>query len=464
MIRAVHVGRVDPATMHWGYDVAREEDRRDGRGCARCAQGKGLGAALDALEPPVSHYARAQADARRLQGARQGRRAGAGAGAAEGQTKVEPGKAWAGVPQLAARLRAFGDLAGRRGGHRHAPTTRPLVDGGEALPGTARPRGRRRHRRRHDQGAQRAAGAARAADRAGDGADALAAGAERSRRTSSSTSRSSGCGPPIPTTGDEPLRMNVVVGKSLNHQTPIFVEQMEYVIFRPYWNPPHGITVKEIIPHARRDPCYMARENLEIVASGADDAPALPPTPENLAAVRVGQAVPAAEAGPAELARPRQVHLSRTTRTSTCTARRRSSCSRARAATSATAASASRIRRASPSGCCATSPEWTRERDRRGDAGRAADAGQPQAAAHGRALLRHRARQLRGRRVLRRTTSTATTGARRGAGAGLSVPDEELRRIWPSAAPHPDSLDARMNVATACRGLVAFVALVRIQT
>ena len=28
----------------------------------------------------------------------------------KGQTKVEPGKAWAGVPQLAARLRVFGDL------------------------------------------------------------------------------------------------------------------------------------------------------------------------------------------------------------------------------------------------------------------------------------------------------------------------------------------------------------------
>ena len=31
--------------------------------------------------------------------------------------------------------------------------------------------------------------------------------------------------------------MNVVVGKSLNHKTPIFVEQMEYVIFRPVLEP-----------------------------------------------------------------------------------------------------------------------------------------------------------------------------------------------------------------------------------
>jgi murein L,D-transpeptidase YcbB/YkuD len=92
-----------------------------------------------------------------------------------------------------------------------------------------------------------------------------------------------------PATGAEPLRMNVVVGKSLNHKTPIFVDQMEYVIFRPYWNPPYGITVKEIIPHARRDPSYMDREDLEIVASGDDNARSLPATPENLAAVVSGR-------------------------------------------------------------------------------------------------------------------------------------------------------------------------------
>ena len=43
-----------------------------------------------------------------------------------------------------------------------------------------------------------------------------------------------------PASGEEPLRMNVVVGQSMNHKTPLFVEQMEYVVFRPYWNPPRG--------------------------------------------------------------------------------------------------------------------------------------------------------------------------------------------------------------------------------
>ena len=76
---------------------------------------------------------------------------------------------------------------------------------------------------------------------------------------------------------------------ALNHQTPIFVEQMEYVIFRPYWNPPRGIVRNEILPHARKDPAYLDKEELEIVADGSDDAVALPATDENLDAVADGK-------------------------------------------------------------------------------------------------------------------------------------------------------------------------------
>lgn len=83
--------------------------------------------------------------------------------------------------------------------------------------------------------------------------------------------------------------MNVVAGKALDHKTPLFVEQMEYIVFRPYWNPPRSIIVKELVPQARRDPSYLNREELEIVASGDDSAAALPPTPENLTGVLAGR-------------------------------------------------------------------------------------------------------------------------------------------------------------------------------
>ena len=43
----------------------------------------------------------------------------------------------------------------------------------------------------------------------------------------------------------------VVVGK-IKNQTPIFSDQMEYLVFHPYWNVPNSIKIKEILPHLRR--------------------------------------------------------------------------------------------------------------------------------------------------------------------------------------------------------------------
>ncbi len=72
------------------------------------------------------------------------------------------------------------------------------------------------------------------------------------------------------------LRMNVVVGKALNHQTPVFAKEMKYIIFRPYWNLPLDIVRAEIVPKLQRNPRYLAQKGFEatdqnghIVAAGA---------------------------------------------------------------------------------------------------------------------------------------------------------------------------------------------------
>ena len=59
------------------------------------------------------------------------------------------------------------------------------------------------------------------------------------------------------------LRMNVVVGNALNHQTPVFAKGMKYIIFRPYWNLPLDIVRAEIVPKLLRDPRYLARKGFE---------------------------------------------------------------------------------------------------------------------------------------------------------------------------------------------------------
>ncbi len=61
------------------------------------------------------------------------------------------------------------------------------------------------------------------------------------------------------------LTIRVVVGKSLKHQTPLLYKQMTHVIFSPYWNVPRSITTKEILPKWRKDPHYVANENMELV-------------------------------------------------------------------------------------------------------------------------------------------------------------------------------------------------------
>jgi murein L,D-transpeptidase YcbB/YkuD len=75
------------------------------------------------------------------------------------------------------------------------------------------------------------------------------------------------------------LRMNVVVGKAVRNETPVFAQDMKYIVFRPYWNVPYSITRGEIIPALAKDSGYLARKNFEItdqsgrvVTSGAVSA------------------------------------------------------------------------------------------------------------------------------------------------------------------------------------------------
>jgi murein L,D-transpeptidase YcbB/YkuD len=87
----------------------------------------------------------------------------------------------------------------------------------------------------------------------------------------------------VPSPAPPVLTMSVIVGRALGTRTPVFADRMEYVIFRPYWNVPRSILVNEILPTVRRDPGYLARENLEIVRGQADASPVLAPTAEHIA-------------------------------------------------------------------------------------------------------------------------------------------------------------------------------------
>ena len=92
----------------------------------------------------------------------------------------------------------------------------------------------------------------------------------------------------IPPNGAPLFGMDVIVGRALNTQTPVFVEEMREVIFRPYWNVPRSILRHEVLPKIERDPDYLRREDMEIVRGAGDDAQRVELTAEALAGLRQG--------------------------------------------------------------------------------------------------------------------------------------------------------------------------------
>ncbi len=85
------------------------------------------------------------------------------------------------------------------------------------------------------------------------------------------------------------LQMNVVVGKAYGHDTPIFSDTLEYVVFRPYWSVPYSIAKAEFLPRIARDPDYLAKKGFEVVDSRQDVVTSGTVTPEVLEQLRAGK-------------------------------------------------------------------------------------------------------------------------------------------------------------------------------
>ncbi len=81
--------------------------------------------------------------------------------------------------------------------------------------------------------------------------------------------------------GKETIRMRIVFGKNRSGQrTPIFRDEMELVVFRPYWNVPYSIAVGE---GNYSDTGYLSRNGFKIISSSGRE---LPITIESLEMVR----------------------------------------------------------------------------------------------------------------------------------------------------------------------------------
>jgi murein L,D-transpeptidase YcbB/YkuD len=79
---------------------------------------------------------------------------------------------------------------------------------------------------------------------------------------------------------------NVIIGKAYGHKSPIFEKEIQYVVFRPYWDVTPSIQRSEIVPHIQKDPTYIAKHNFEVVTPKGEVVTDNQVSPEVLEGIR----------------------------------------------------------------------------------------------------------------------------------------------------------------------------------
>ena len=64
--------------------------------------------------------------------------------------------------------------------------------------------------------------------------------------------------------GKSVLSMKVVVGKPFQ-RTPVFTAKMTHLVINPSWNVPDSIAQKEILEKIKKDPHYLAEQNMKVL-------------------------------------------------------------------------------------------------------------------------------------------------------------------------------------------------------
>ncbi len=261
-ISDLHIGKVNPRYFHFGLDVEhRKYDLADFLR-ERLVGGDDVKAALESVEPPFSEYRRTQQALRQyLELARQD----------DGQPlpvsakPVSPDSRYPGLARLAGLLRLLGDL----------PPDVAVLEDSDIYQG-ALVHAVKRFQTRHGlapDGRLNAQTLKELNTPLTRRVRQLQLTLERWRWLPHEFSA-----PPVVVNIPEfrlsayneqntiALATNVIVGKAYRHQTPVFADEISYVVFRPYWNVPPGIQRSEIAPAAARDRSYLETERFEVLS------------------------------------------------------------------------------------------------------------------------------------------------------------------------------------------------------
>jgi murein L,D-transpeptidase YcbB/YkuD len=61
------------------------------------------------------------------------------------------------------------------------------------------------------------------------------------------------------------LTMRVIVGRAYR-KTPVFSENMTYLVLNPYWEIPPTLALQDVLPKIRKDPDYMPRQGIRLLS------------------------------------------------------------------------------------------------------------------------------------------------------------------------------------------------------
>jgi murein L,D-transpeptidase YcbB/YkuD len=297
----LHYGRIDPASV--GHNLTVERIRLDiPTTLAHLATAVNVGVAIDSLEPQFTHYALLKRELARYRelAAREGLNDLPPLPA----RSLKPGDVYPGAPQLQRLLTVLGDMAGGQPPSALPPNAQPPGEPPAAAQTLTPPLvdAIKHFQYRHGEKPDGILGAATLAELTKPlslRARQIELTMERWRWLPSELVSA-----PIivnipqfrlfafESTADSEAhirQMDVIVGKAFEAtQTPVFTADMSYLIFRPFWEVPYSIALKEIVPAARHNPSYIDQHQMQIVRGAGDSASVQPSTAENVELVAKG--------------------------------------------------------------------------------------------------------------------------------------------------------------------------------
>jgi murein L,D-transpeptidase YcbB/YkuD len=90
----------------------------------------------------------------------------------------------------------------------------------------------------------------------------------------------------------------VIIGKAYGHKSPVFEKDIQYVIFRPYWEVTPSIQRNEVVPHIQKDPNYIAKHDFQVITAKGEVVTENAVSPEVLEGLKTGRLMVRQKPGP----------------------------------------------------------------------------------------------------------------------------------------------------------------------